>query len=175
MKNLIKSICFVSVFLFVGNNLYAQSEQSVFLGLGCGLDYGGILGGKIEYLPVKNVGIFGGLGYNLLSAGWNLGATYKILPDKNVSPNLMLFYGYNGVSKVDGASHYDMTSYGVTIGANLDISIGKRGNKLSVGLFVPIRSEKFNDNYDAIKADSNIEIENDLLPVAISVGFNFKL
>ena len=174
MKNILKSICLVSVFLFAGNMLYAQSEQKVFLGLGGGLDYGGF-GGKIEYLPVKSFGLFGGLGYNLLEAGWNLGATYKILPDKKVSPNLMLFYGYNGVTKVEGASHYDMTSYGVTIGANLDISMGRKGNKLSVGLFVPIRSEKFNDNYDAMKADSNIKLKNELLPVAISIGFNFKL
>ena len=175
MKKLIKSICLVSLFLFAGSNLYAQSEQQVFLGVGCGLDYGGIFGGKIEYLPVKNVGLFGGLGYNMLSAGWNLGATYKFLPDKKVSPNLMLFYGYNGVSKVEGASQYEMTSYGVTIGANFDVSVGSKGNKLSIGLFIPIRSKKFNDNYDAMKADPNIDIKNDLLPIAIGVGFNFRL
>ena len=38
MKNLFKTICLVSVFLLAGNMLYAQSEQKVFLGLGCGLD-----------------------------------------------------------------------------------------------------------------------------------------
>ena len=100
---------------------------------------------------------------------------YKILPDQKVSPNLMLFYGYNGVSKVEGASEYDMTSYGVTIGANLDIKVGSKGNKLSVGLFVPIRSKKFMDNYDAIKNDSRIELKNNLMPIAIGIGYNFLL
>jgi len=175
MKRLLKNVCVIFALMVMGNHIYGQTGQQVYLGLGMGLDYGGIFGGKIEYLPVKNFGLFGGLGYNLLSAGWNVGATYKILPEKNVSPNLMLFYGYNGISKVDGAPQYEMTSYGMTIGANLDIKTGSKGNKLSVGLFVPIRSQKFMDNYDALKNDPRIEIKSDLMPIAISVGYNFIL
>ena len=175
MKEKLKSIILISAFLFAGKSIQAQSnEQHVFLGAGLGFEYGGF-GAKVEYLPVKNFGLFGGLGYNLLTAGWNLGATYKMLPDKKVSPNIMLLYGYNGVSKVEGAPKYDMTSYGVTIGANVDISVGHKGNKISIGLFAPIRSGKFMDNYDKMKADSNIEIKNDLLPISLSIGYNFIL
>lgn len=163
------------VLLFMGNHIYGQSDhQRTFLGLGFGLDYGGF-GGKVEYLPVKNFGLFGGLGFNLASVGWNVGATYKILPDKNVSPNLMLFYGYNAVLTVEGASEYDMTSYGITLGVNLDVKIGTKGNKWSFGLFVPIRSQKFMDNYDAVKKDPRIEIRNELIPIAFSVGYNFAI
>ena len=175
LKSQVKKICVIFVFMFMGSQIYGQDGQQVYFGIGMGLDYGGIFGGKIEYLPVKNFGLYGGLGYNLLSVGWNVGATYKILPDKNVSPNLMLFYGYNGISKVDGAPEYEMTSYGVTIGGNLDIKVGSKGNKLSVGLFVPIRAQKFMDNYDAMKNDPRIEMKNDLLPVAISVGYNWLI
>jgi hypothetical protein len=176
LKNRLKNVCVILVILFMGSRVYGQDAPQVYLGPGMGLDYGGLIGGKIEYLPVKNFGLYGGLGYNLLSVGWNVGATYKILPDKRVSPNLMLFYGYNGVTKVDGGfSEYEMTSYGVTIGGNLDIRIGSRGDKLSVGLFVPIRSQKFMDNYDAMKNDPRIEVKSELLPIAISVGYNFLL
>ena len=174
-KSQMKKICVIFVLMFMGSQIYGQNGQQVYFGIGMGLDYGGIFGGKIEYLPVKNFGLYGGLGYNLLSVGWNVGATYKILPDKNVSPNLMLFYGYNGVSKVEGAPEYEMTSYGVTIGGNLDIKVGTKGNKLSVGLFVPIRTQKFMDNYDAMKNDPRIEMKNDLLPIAISVGYNWLI
>ena len=73
-------------------SLYAQENNQVYLGLGMGLDYGGV-GAKVEYLPVKNVGVFAGLGFNLLSVGWNVGATYKIMSDKKVSINPMVFYG----------------------------------------------------------------------------------
>lgn len=87
----------------------------------------------------------------------------------------MAFYGYNGVSIVEGASNYNMISYGATVGANVDIKLGSRGHKLSAGLFAPFRSKEFMDNYDTMKNDSRISIDNALLPVAISVGFNFAL
>lgn len=178
MKTLLKITCIILALLLVGNRLNAQSssEQEVYLGLGFGFDYGGF-GGKIEYLPTRHVGLFAGLGYNLLSAGWNIGGTYKIMPDKKVSPNLMVFYGYNAVFKVadDPSSDYNVTSYGVTFGLNLDIRVGVKGNKMSIGLFVPIRSSKFKDTYDDAKADPNLKIENELIPIGFSVGYNFLL
>jgi len=180
MKKSLQNMCIVFALILIGTPLFAQdeqntpSEQKVYVGIGAGLDYGGI-GGKVEYLPTKKFGVFAGLGYDLLSVGWNIGATYKIMPDKKISFNPMIFYGYNAVSKVSGASQYDMTSYGITIGANLDIKIGNKGDTMSFGLFVPIRSSKFNDNYDEIKDHPYIEIENDLLPIAISIGYNFRV
>ena len=169
------AVSVLTALLLMGSHVYGQNEQKVYLGLGMGLDYGGLIGAKIEYLPIKYVGVFGGVGYNLLSAGWNVGATVKLQPDKRVSPNLMVFYGYNGVSKVEGASEYEMVSYGVTFGANLDILIGSKGNKFSIGLFIPVRSSEFKDNYDAMKKDPRVEIKNDLLPIGISFGYNFAL
>jgi len=96
MKNSKKTfVLAIIISLFTGNYAFSQLyEQKVYLGPGLGLDYGG-LGIKVEYLPIKYVGIYGGVGYNFLSVGWNVGATVKILPDKRVSPNVMAFYGYN--------------------------------------------------------------------------------
>jgi len=179
-----KHIIFSALVLCIAaNSVYAQEQeqeqenkhQKVYLGVGTGLDYGGF-GLKVEFLPVKYVGLFGGLGYNLLSLGWNVGSTLKILPDSKVSPNVMLMYGYNGILKgIDAYSkQYDMTSYGVTAGVNLDIKLGSKGHKLSCGLFFPFRSGKFQDNYNAAKNDPNMAV-GDLLPVALSVGFNFAL
>ncbi len=148
--------------------------NQVYMGVGFGLDYGGF-GAKIEYLPVKNIGIFAGLGYNLKEAGWNIGASYKIRATERLSVNPIAFYGYNGVLKVDGASEYDMVSYGVTFGINLDIYVGQKGNKISTGLFVPIRSKKFMDNYDMVKDDPYISMDNELIPIAVTVGYNWKL
>jgi len=155
-------------------NNYDQNEQQFYFGLGFGLDYGGF-GGKIEYLPVKYFGLFGGLGYNLLSAGWNVGASVKILPDYRVSPNLVFFYGYNGMSKVVNYSYYDMTSYGISFGINLDIRVGSKGNnKWSLGVYVPIRSKEFMDNYEAMKNDKRLEMLNNLYPIAGGIGYNFR-
>ena len=151
-----------------------QKEQKLYLGVGFGFDYGGV-GGKIEYLPIKSIGLFGGLGSNFVSLGWNVGATYKILPDKKVSPNLMVMYGYNAALSVKGASEYDKVSYGISVGGNLDIKLGSKGNTMSIGLFVPIRSKEFMDHLDSVKNDPRIKMENDLLPVAFSFGYNFAL
>ena len=131
--------------------------------------------GKYDFSQITSF-IFGKR-YNLLSVGWNVGATYKILPDKSVSPNLMIFYGYNGVSKIVGNpySGYNMTSFGITLGGNLDIKVGRKGNKFSVGLFVPFWSQEFKDNYNEMKNASYIKLENELFPAAISFGFNFLM
>ncbi|MDR1983437.1 MAG: hypothetical protein LBQ28_01230 [Prevotellaceae bacterium] len=189
MKKIIKKLS-IAIFMFGAVNcVFAQtletseisetsetSQTNLYLGVGIGFDFGG-LGGKIEYLPAKNFGLFAGLGYNMSSLGWNVGATYKISPEKKISPNLMLFYGYNAVFTGDDsyARQYDMTSYGFTLGFNLDIKSGQKGDKWSFGIFIPIRSSKFNDNYDAAKKDPMLDIEGALLPIGISAGYIFKL
>lgn len=180
MINFIKKLSFS--LLFIATASFAQdvptqnqnNSGKVYMGLGLGLDYGGV-GAKLEYLPIENVGIFAGLGYNLYSAGFNVGASYKIKAGERVSFNPTAFYGYNGVIKVEGASEYDMVSYGVTFGVNIDIHVGKKGNKITAGLFVPIRSKKFSDNYDEVKNDHRIEMETELIPIAVGVGYNWKL
>ena len=179
MKGLLKNtfIVFVLLFAVVQLNSQPSGKNDAYLGIGCGLDYGGIFGGKIEYLPVKQVGLFGGAGFNLLSLGWNVGGTFKMLPQNRISPNFMVFYGYNAVFVgVDNyASKYNATSYGVTFGLNLDLKLGSSGNKFSFGLFIPLRSKEFKDNYNDVINDPNLKIHNELLPVTISFGFNFAL
>ena len=71
MKSLSKNVFIILVLMFMGSHIYGQSGQKAYLGLGAGLDYGG-LGAKVEYLPIKNFGLFGGLGFNILSVGWIL-------------------------------------------------------------------------------------------------------
>ena len=190
MKSLTSFICVFALFLFVTNNLFAQEtsddeetapiiyeQRKIYLGIGMGFDYGG-LGAKLEYMPQKHFGIFGGLGYNLSSAGFNVGCAYKIQPDKKTCPNILAFYGYNAVFKGEDsyAQQYDMTSYGFTFGASIDFLVGNdKKNKVSLGLFVPIRSKKFRDNYDRAKEDRYLDIKGELIPVGISIGYNWGL
>ena len=176
MKKLFLCVVFLG---FVGSAAFAQYDDyvypqnpKVYAGVGFGFDYGGI-GAKLEFLPIDNVGLFAGAGYNLLSLGWNVGGAFRMAPHKKVSPNLMVMYGYNGVilGSDSYSKQYEMTSYGVTFGLNLDIKVGRK-SKISTGLLVPIRSQKFRDNYDDAKNDSNMEI-SELLPIGITIGFNF--
>ena len=179
-------VCTVLFFSFAGNFAFSQSDEQevgekqkkaddpkIYFGVGMGLDYGGILGIKAEYLPIKHLGIFGGVGLNLMPVGWNAGLTFKMLPDKRVSPNLMAFYGYNAIVKIINASQYDMTSYGVSFGVNVDVKI--RRSKLSFGIYLPIRSSKFQAHYSELLSNPNIEFKHKLLPVAWGIGFNFGI
>jgi len=174
-----KTLLCIMLLGLIGNFTFAQEEVQkrtiCYIGPGMGLDYGGIFGAKIEVLPIKYFGLFAGGGYTLLSFGWNVGGTVKILPDKKVSPNLMCMYGYNAVLfGMDSYSKkYNMTSYGVTAGINIDIKIGEK-NKLTPGLFVPFRSQKFKDNYEKAENDPNMSL-TPLWPIGMSVGFNFGI
>ncbi len=181
---------FIGLFCMTGNCLFAQdtpqeenapaqpevSLSNFYLGMGFGFDYGGI-GAKAEYLPTKHFSLFGGLGYNLASLGFNVGGAFKILPDKKICPNILACYGYNGVFKgADSyAARYNMTSYGFTFGMDCDFLVGKKGDKISLGLWIPIRSAKFMDNYRAAENDPNLDIENSLIPIGLSFGYNFAL
>ncbi|MCL2596791.1 MAG: hypothetical protein FWD66_03850 [Paludibacter sp.] len=175
MISLVKNICVFFFFLFWVSQINGQNTNKLYLGFGSGFDYGAIVGTKIEYLPIKHLGIFGGLGCNVISICWNAGGTYKFLPDNRVSPNLMLFYGYNGAGYVLYGSRIPVTSYGLTVGSNIDFKIGHTGNKISVGLLVPIRSKKIMDKYNALKEDPGHGLFVPILPIGITVGFNFKL
>ncbi|HNV52900.1 MAG TPA: hypothetical protein PKM28_08430, partial [Tenuifilaceae bacterium] len=73
-----------------------STPSKVNLGLGMGLDYGGF-GGRFTFVPTKNFALFGGFGYNLLGLGYNVGGTYRILPDKRICPTISAMYGYNAV------------------------------------------------------------------------------
>jgi len=177
-----KKILLFVLFGLLGSSVFAQYEQyeeyeerppKIYFGMGAGFDYGGLFGGKIEWLPIKYFGVFAGCGYNLLSFGWNVGGTIKMLPDKKVSPNLVLMYGYNGV--IVGADSYsrgyEMTSYGITLGINFDIKVGAR-NKISLGLLAPFRSREFIENYNDAMNNPNMSL-TPLLRIAISIGYNF--
>jgi hypothetical protein len=87
-------------------------------------------------------------------------------------------YGNNATFVVFGddsyGKQYNMASNGVTIGVNLDIKIGRK-NKISTGLFVPLRSSEFKDNYKNAKDDPHLNILLPLMPIAFGIGFNFLL
>lgn len=157
--------------------------SKVHVGLGFGMEYGG-MGPRVEYLPVKYVGIFGGAGYNFQSLGFNAGIALRPLPDAKIQPIAMFMYGYNGVIKIDGNSHslafvgldgISKTYYGPSVGLSGELKVGKHGNRLYAAIWRPFRSKEFEDNYDKMKASPYVTQKNEVLPVTFSIGFNWAL
>jgi hypothetical protein len=145
-------------------------KPSVYLGLGFGLDYGGI-GVKLEYLPIKYLGVFAGAGTNFVDLGYNAGLNIKFTPNENATFVLSCMYGYNGILIIKDGYTGEITSrkvyYGFTGGGGVEGSVGRhRHNKYSVMIFYPFRDEF---KRDADKANATY------LPLTISFGFSFGM
>ncbi|MCO5241669.1 MAG: hypothetical protein M9904_16595 [Chitinophagaceae bacterium] len=164
----------LAAILFFFVSVSAQSSQSLFVGPGFGFDHGGI-GVKGEYQPVKYVGIFAGVGYNLATVGANGGVIYNMLPDKRVTPVITAMYGYNAVMKVKYLNGTDYGVYnGLTIGAGADFKLGRsQRSKINVNLLVPFRNADFFREYNLIR--QNGTIKQDIVPIAFSFGWNFSI
>lgn len=164
-------ISFLLIFISYGQppNL---PKATAYFGPGIGLDYGG-LGLKFEYIVVKNLGLFGGAGYNFSGLGVNGGISCKILPDKKSTPMLMAMYGYNAVINVGSSfgSRSSETYYGFSTGIGYEFFVGRLNNKLSLALLIPFRSTDFKNQYNALR-DAGYTFSPDVLPVLVSVGFN---
>ena len=178
-----RKLSYVCLFIFLSYGCLAQeddyykvssikAESKVNIGLGIGLDYGGI-GGRITFLPIKRVGVFASLGYALVEVGYNVGAQLRIIPDNRLCPTIGLMYGYNGVIKVQNASGFDKMYFGTSLSAGLEIHFKGKPNYLNVELVVPFRSKTFYDDWDRVKQLPNISIQADPLPIAISIGYHF--
>jgi hypothetical protein len=165
--------------LFLITKLNAQSQQKAFLGLGGGLDYGGV-GIKAEFQPVKNFSVISGIGYNLSrSPGINGGISYKLWPDRKIVPTIAAIYGYNAVIRIkysnSNSTYIDVQAYyGLSAGAGCDIYDKQKKNKLSVGIWVPFRNSEFRNRHDGLK-DLGIKFQPDILPVTFTIGYNFPV
>lgn len=150
--------------------------EGFYRGIGLGLDYGGI-GFKIEYLPVKQMGLFGGVGYNFDQLGVNGGISFKIFPNSMVSPFVMGMYGYNAVIilKIDngGGVYSRETYYGPSAGAGLEFKTKGKGNKLCLAVIVPFRGTDFEDDYNSFQ-QSGFLFNKTKSPVLFSIGYNWS-
>jgi hypothetical protein len=157
-------------------NLGSRQIDKVSIGIGAGLDYGGC-GGNVIYYPIKNVGLFGGVGYALAGAGYNVGVKYRYIPDKpnsKIDPFGMIMYGYNAAIAVLNASEYNKLFFGPTLGIGIDFH-RKPMNKgyWSFALLIPIRSSAVNEYMDDLENNHGAEFQNRLFPVGITVGYKF--
>lgn len=154
-------------------------EIASYLGVGAGLDYGG-LGAKLQVMPLRWLSVFAGGGYNFYKFGYNVGAKF-IVPGNKLQPFVTGMYGYNAVVVVQdntGNSYddkYNRTYYGFTAGAGLDIVVGKNENRLSFGILYPFRNNDYQKDIDKLEHDPAITDFHEPWPIQVSVGFNFQL
>jgi hypothetical protein len=145
-------------------------------GIGFGLDYGGIIGGKMAcVLPYRHVSVFGAAGAQITGIGWNVGTTFHIFLKDNkhiFNPNLKIMYGINRATYVVNASEYSKLFTGFTPGIGFEFKFGKkRANGFDIDLNYPIGSKAFEDQLTLIKNDPDVG-KITMSPVTVSMGYH---
>jgi hypothetical protein len=148
------------------------------LGIGFGMDYGGI-GGNLLVYPQNNIGLFAGVGYAFAGVGYNLGVKLRLITEKHtsgVSAYLVGMYGYNAAISVTNADQFNKLFYGPTFGFGLDYkSFPSKRSYWTFSLLVPIRGSEVDDYITDLKNNHGVVFKNDLLPIAFSIGYRFIL
>jgi len=181
-----KVFLFVFISLFSVNG-YSQIKEvktpimldTTSLGFGYGLDYGGI-GGSILFYPLRNLGLFGGVGYTPAGIAYNGGIKFRAVTKKHTSklvPFLMGMYGLNAGVAVENGEEYNKLFYGATFGIGTDLK--KKPSKHSfftLAFLFPIYDTKKIDDYVRdLRNNHGVQIKNTLEPITISMGFRFIL
>lgn len=156
------------------NGVKSSTHQKACFGLGFGLDYGGF-GMRAQFLPAKNLGVFGGFGYNMVEIAYNAGLIVKPVPGKRIQPVFLAMYGYNAALKVKYGFGGDFARsyYGLTVGAGCEI-MNQKNHVWSLELLVPFRNSKFDEQYNSFK-DAGVQFSPGILPLAFTVGYNFAV
>jgi hypothetical protein len=188
-----KEIIFLCITCLLSVSMYAQTNASSFeqpgnpdeieikrtvdIGFGFGLDYGGIIGAKVAFVPIKHLSIFASGGYHMVAFGWQVGIIGYILPKinlKKIRPYVKVMYGSNRVIVVEDASQYDKNYIGFTPGAGVEMRFGAtRSNGINIDLNFPINSSEFNEDYNDLDNNPYIEMSSPL-PIAFSIGYHFE-
>lgn len=173
MKRIFFILCVCLNLLGVAQDKLDYVEKPFYIGFGLGMDYGGI-GGKLEYMFLNHAGLFGGIGYNFHSLGWNTGIMLKATPKEMITPYLLGMYGYTGVIRIVNASEYDFIDFGFSLGGGFEIKT-KQQNVWQFGVILPFRSNEFKDHHQALQDNPAIEFNNNLSLLAFSVGFKIVI
>lgn len=167
-----KNVLAALLLVIIAHLSNAQQNQKAFIGVGGGLDYGG-LGIRGEAQPVKNLGIFFGFGYNLHVPAYNAGVSLKFLTKHRVRPMVTAMYGYNGVIKTTVTLYSSKTYYGFSVGTGVEVYDKDKKNKLALQIFLPFR-DGFDKYYKEI-THRGFKVKTAGTGVAASIGYHFSI
>lgn len=155
-----------------------QDIDIISLGLGIGLDYGGF-GVNALYCPHENLGLYAGLGYALAGTGVNAGMKLRFVPrtqKTRLSGFGLLMYGYNAAIVVMDDSEHNKLFYGPSAGVGIDYRRKHAGKGYwSFALLLPFRNASVGEYMDELETKHNIQFENELIPVGVSIGYRFVI
>jgi hypothetical protein len=160
------------------NKPVVEVASFVDLGIGFGLDYGGILGVQLGVTALKHLTFFGSGGYYKFQGGWNVGIKTLLIAKTSKHagrPYLKIMYGCNSAIEVEGADEYNKVYKGWTAGLGIELRFGKKKqNGFDIDLNVPLRTGDFWVDFNDMKNDPNIDVIAEPIPITISIGFHHE-
>jgi hypothetical protein len=172
-------VCFFCINTFSQDSINKPVQRNISnfnVGLGLGMDFGGI-GGNLTIYAQDHIGGFIGLGYNIVNLGINAGLKYRILPKGEASlftPFFIGMYGYNAAIAVANAPDLNKIFYGPSFGFGFDWKgYAAKSFLWSIAIIVPIRSADVQNYIDNLKSNYGVEFKNDLIPIGLSFGVRF--
>ncbi len=157
----------------------AEYHRNVDIGAGMlGLDYGGIIGLKVEYIPLNYLGVFASVGLQLTGFAWQTGAIgyfVRKTNKKGFRPYGKFMFGTNAFIFVQDMTELNETYLGPSIGVGMEIRFGgARRSGMNFDLSVPFRSQEYKDDWDYVKNHPALEVVAEPWPFTISVGYHVE-
>ncbi|MBL7905707.1 MAG: hypothetical protein JNL22_11860 [Bacteroidales bacterium] len=148
-----------------------------FVGIGTGLDFGG-LGVNLMYNLGNSIGVYAGGGYAFAGFGINGGASLRLTGKNSTSrvvPYFTAMYGYNAAIAVMNQQELNKLFYGPSFGFGIEFRRkGPRIGCWTLALILPLRSEEVDEYIDHLKTYHYVEFANGLSPVLLSLGYRFS-
>lgn len=174
-----KGLLIVLVLVFYTNSFLlaqeAKPKNRTFGGLGVGIPYGGF-GLQLGQQLSSELDVFGGLGYNLVGVGYNVGLKLNIPSEKRTQFYLAVMYGYNSVIKIKNLEESNKSYYGPSFGLGLKLKSRRYNIPFwDFSVILPVRNASFKEDQDYYANNSGITGFTKAFPVLISVGYHFQI
>lgn len=146
-----------------------RKEEFASIGVGAGLDYGGI-GLRLAVPLQKHVACFAAAGL----FGFSLGSKIRLTPDKEFTPTFSAMYGLNSIIYAPGP----FSSFRIYNGASFGIGCEFRGNPRrnnfwQFGFIIPIRPDKYYADLNTF--NNNGYNLSEPSPLQFTVGYHLAI
>lgn len=155
-----------------------EINHTLDMGIGFGLDYGGIFGVRMTFMPMRYLGIFGCAGILNDGTGWEAGAKGYFIPKSSVKifrPYIKAMYGVNTEVFIKGTDEYNKHYLGFSAGAGTEFRFGRtKSHGINFDLNVPFRSAEYFTDLNKLRNDPNIDIQFEPGVITISFGYHIE-
>jgi hypothetical protein len=148
------------------------------IGVGWGIDYGGLLGVKVTYAPIRHMAMFIAMGYYVVDIGFQAGIIGYIVPkttSKTYRPYGKLMVGTNRGLKIHDDPDLSKAYVGLTPGIGCEMRFGKKrkhGINVDAGYTIP--SRRYKDDFAYFENHLGYIITEGTY-IVLSIGYHFEL